>query len=180
MRLFAGMAAAACLAAASPAAAAVASATPSAFTIEASQGSAASPDQIWAALAQVGRWWSDAHTYSGQAANMTMSLQAGACFCETWGQDQSVEHGRVVLAMEHEGVRTLRFIGGLGPLQETGVSGVMTWTVAADGDGSTVTMTYRVSGDPGLGLDAMAAIVDSVLMEQFGRLIRYTETGAPA
>ncbi|MGE0595980.1 MAG: ATPase [Hyphomonadaceae bacterium] len=180
MRVFlAGVATAIALAGA-PAFAEVGAASPSSFQIQAAADVSATPDRVWAALGEIGRWWNDAHTYSGQASNMTMPLQAGACFCENWSELQSVEHGRVVLVMEHEGVRTLRFIGGLGPLQETGVVGVMTWTVAAASEGSTLTMRYRANGDAALGLEAMAPLVDQVLMEQFGRLVRYSETGAPA
>lgn len=81
--------------------------------------------------------------------------------------------------MENEGVRTLRTVGGLGPLQAMGVSGVLTFTVAPDASGAKVTIEYRVSGEPGLGLDQIAAPVDSVLMEQFGRLSRFIATGTP-
>jgi hypothetical protein len=90
-----------------------------------------------------------------------------------------VEHGRVLLVMEHEGVRTLRLSGGLGPLQELGAVGILTFTVAPVASGAKVTMTYRVTGDDGLGLDQMAPLVDMVLMEQFGRLNRYSASGSP-
>ncbi len=57
-----------------------------------------------------------------------------------------------------------------GPLQEMGVSGVLTFTVAPHPNGAKVTMTYRVTGDTSLNLNTIAAPVDNVLMEQFGRL----------
>jgi hypothetical protein len=110
---------------------------------------------------------------------MRLDARAGGCWCERWGDGQSVEHARVVLVMEHEGVRTLRVVGGLGPLQEMGVSGVLTFTVAPDASGAKITMTYRVSGDPDLGLDQVAPLVDMVLLEQFQRLERYTASGTP-
>ena len=81
--------------------------------------------------------------------------------------------------MEHEGVRTLRVIGALGPLQEMGVTGILTFTVAPHPNGAKVTMTYRVTGDASLNLNAISAPVDSVLMEQFGRLTRYSVSGTP-
>jgi len=81
--------------------------------------------------------------------------------------------------MEHEGVRTLRAVGGLGPLQDMGVSGVLTFTIAPDASGAKITMTYRVAGDPGLALDQAAPLVDMVLLEQFQRLARYTASGSP-
>jgi hypothetical protein len=109
---------------------------------------------------------------------MRLDARSGGCWCERWADGQ-VEHMRVVLVMEHEGTRTLRLTGGLGPLQEMGPSGVLTFTIAPNGTGSTVTMTYRIAGDAGLHLDQIAAGVDHVLMEQFGRLIRYTASGSP-
>ena len=81
--------------------------------------------------------------------------------------------------MEHEGVRTLRVFGALGPLQGMGVNGVLTYTIAPHPNGAKLTMTYRVSGDASLNLAPIAAPVDSVLMEQFGRLSRYSAAGTP-
>lgn len=92
---------------------------------------------------------------------------------------QSVEHGRVVLAMEHEGVRTLRIYAALGPLQAMGVNGVLTYTITPLPSGAKIEMSYRVTGDTGLGLDQIAPLVDRVMMEQFGRLSRYSASGTP-
>lgn len=133
---------------------------------------AKTPDQVWRDLQRVDRWWSSAHTYSGSAANLSLDARAGGCWCERWGNRQSVEHARVVAVTQHEGVRTLRAIGGFGPLQEMGVTGVLTFTVAPFANGAKLTLTYRVSGDPTLNLDHIAAPVDSVLSEQFQRLSR--------
>lgn len=162
-----------------PAAAEVVSASPSMFLIRAEADVATTPDRTWRAFTQIGRWWNSSHTYSGDARRLSLDPRAGGCWCERWGDGQSVEHGRVILVMEQEGVRTLRTSGGLGPLQETGVTGVMTWTVAPHAGGAKITMTYRATGDSSLSLDQMAAPVDGVLMEQFGRLSRYSASGAP-
>jgi hypothetical protein len=159
---------------ASPASAEVESASPGAFMLRTQAISSASSDQVWRAIGQIGRWWNSSHTYSGDARRLRLDPRAGGCFCETWGQGQSVEHARVVLVMEHEGTRTLRMVGGLGPLQDMGVSAVLTILVAEDPAGAKITMTYRVAGDPGLGLDALAPVVDGVLSEQFDRLVRYS------
>jgi hypothetical protein len=163
---------------ATPARAEVASATPNGFLIQAEAEVATTPERAWRALGQVGRWWNSAHTYSGDAQRLQVEVRAGGCWCERW-DGQSVEHGRVVLVMEHEGVRTLRVNAPLGPLQEMAVNGVMTFTVARHANGAKITMTYRVSGDPALGLDQIAPLVDGVLMEQFGRLSRYSASGSP-
>src|SRR5690606_36932355 len=121
---------------------------------------AATPDQAWRALTRLPRWWGSAHTYSGDARRLIFEPRAGGCWCERWGEGQSVEHARVVLVMEHEGVRTLRAVGGLGPLQGLGATGILTFTVAPHASGAKITMTYRVSGDPGLDLDQFAPLVD--------------------
>jgi uncharacterized protein YndB with AHSA1/START domain len=162
-----------------PARAEVVSSSPGGFLIQAEAQVATTPDRAWRALTQLGRWWNDAHTYSGEARRLQLDARAGGCWCERWGDGLSVEHGRVVLVMEHEGVRTLRVNAPLGPLQELAVNGVLTFTVARHASGATITMTYRVSGDPGLNLNAMASPVDMVLMEQFGRLSRYSGSGSP-
>jgi uncharacterized protein YndB with AHSA1/START domain len=177
--LLAALAAAAAVSFALPASAEVASASAGGFLIQAETEVAAAPERVWRAVARVGRWWGDEHTYSGDAGRMSLEPRAGGCWCERWGDGQSVEHARVVLVMEQDGVRTLRLEGGLGPLQEMGVSGVLTFTVAPHLSGARLAMSYRVAGDPGLGLDQLAPLVNMVLMEQFGRLARYSATGTP-
>lgn len=165
--------------AAAPARADVASASAGSFVIQAQADVTASPERAWQALTELGAWWNGAHSYSGDAGRLSLEPRAGGCWCETWGDGQSVEHGRVLMVMEHEGVRTLRVQGALGPLQEMGVSGILTFTIGPNPNGARISMTYRVSGDPGLALDQISAPVDGVLMEQFGRLTRYADTGAP-
>jgi uncharacterized protein YndB with AHSA1/START domain len=179
MRFILAAAAFATLFMAAPARAEVASSSSSNFVIQAEAEVAASPGRAWRALGQMGRWWNDEHTYSGDGSRMQVDLRAGGCWCERWGNGQSVQHGRVLLVMEHDGVRTLRFDAPLGPLQELAVNGVLTFTVAPHASGAKITLTYRVSGEPALNLDQMAPLVDMVLLEQFGRLSRYSATGSP-
>lgn len=177
MRVFAAVLAAALLFA--PLARAEVTATsPSMFVIESETEIAASPDEVWRDLTRVDRWWNSAHTYSGDASHLRLDARAGGCWCERWN-GQSVEHMRVIAVIEHDGVRTLRVIGGLGPLQEMGVTGVLTFTVAPFANGAKLTTTYRVTGDASLNLNAIAAPVDSVLMDQIARLRRYATSGTP-
>ena len=68
--------------------------------------------------------------------------------------------------------------GGLGPLQQMGASGSMTFKLAQSAQGTTVTLTYAVSGYAPGGMNALAAPVDSVLMNAVGRLQSYIETGS--
>jgi uncharacterized protein YndB with AHSA1/START domain len=174
----AAAAALAALVVAGPARAGVASSAPSGFLIQAEAEIAAPPGRVWRTLTRIQDWWSDEHTYSGDADRLRLEPRAGGCWCERWGEGQSVEHGRVVLVWEHEGVRTLRVLGAFGPLQEMGVNGVLTFTIAPHASGAKLTMTYRVVGDSSLALDQLAPLVDMVLMEQFGRLSRYSSAGS--
>lgn len=157
----------------------VVGASPGAFTLQAEAIVATSPENAWRALGRLPRWWNSSHTYSGDASRLSFDMRAGGCWCERWAGGQSVEHGRVVLVMEHDGVRTLRMFAALGPLQGMGVNGVLTYTVEPHADGAKITMTYRVSGEAGLGLDQVAPLVDQVMMEQFGRLGRFSASGSP-
>jgi len=135
-----------------------------------------STDEIWKALVQLPRWWNDSHTYSGQASNLSFDAQAGGCWCERWGDGQSVQHGTVVLVMPG---RVLRVLGNLGPLQDLPVNGVLTFAIATHDGKPTLRMTYRVAGPPDAGLDKLAPAVDRVMGEQYKRLKALAETGKP-
>ena len=133
------------------------------------------PAEVQRKLGEIGQWWSSSHTYSGAAANMSLALEAGGCFCERWGEN-SVEHMRVLLVMDHENTRTIRLQGALGPLQALGATGILTLTLAPEGAGTNIAMTYRVTGSPGIGLEEMAVPVDGVLLEQFRRFASYANS----
>jgi uncharacterized protein YndB with AHSA1/START domain len=146
--------------------------TPQGFTVTHVVDVKATPARVFEAFGQVGRWWSDAHTHSGRASNLTLDPTAGGCFCERW-DGASVEHARVVNVGRNAHVR---LEGALGPLQELPVRGVLTMSVKAGADErSTVRFVYRVGGPPEAGLDRWAAPVDQVLGEQLVRLARHLE-----
>ncbi|WP_201313284.1 SRPBCC domain-containing protein [Dyella sp. EPa41] len=136
----------------------------------------ASPDKVYAALTDIGHWWDSEHTYSGDAANLSMQPSAGGCFCERWGA-QSVAHGRVIWANPGH---LLRLESALGPLQGMAVQGVMTFALKPAGDGTTLQFEYRVNGSGSSALDQLAPNVDGVLMAQLGRLQQFVETGKAA
>ena len=69
-----------------------------------------------AAVQDIGRWWSDDHTYSGKASNL--SIDAAGCFCEKI-PGGFVRHMTVV----YSDPSALKMFGGLGPLQTTGAAG---------------------------------------------------------
>ncbi len=110
------IAAAIILGAATPAAAAVKSTSVTGFQLENRTVIAASPDKVWAALGQIGKWWNGAHSYSGDSANMTMPLSPGGCFCEALpklGTGAGVKHGEVVMVNDRYGVRFTEAIGAV-------------------------------------------------------------------
>lgn len=157
-------------AAATPGAAAVKSATPAGFEIESRATVRATPAETYAALGRIGRWWNSDHTYSGDAANLTLDLKAGGCMCETIPADSgSIEHMRVVYARPGA---ALRLQGGLGPLQGEAVSGSLTWTLTPVAGGTEIVQTYIVGGNVRGGADKLAPLVDKVLAEQFSGLVK--------
>lgn len=86
------------LAVAGPAAAEVKSVTPNGFEVASIATIAAPADRVYAALGEVGRWWDPSHTFSRDAANLSMELRAGGCFCERLKDGGSVQHLQVVYA----------------------------------------------------------------------------------
>ena len=161
------------LLAAGPAAAEVKSADANGFSIAWTATVAAPPDKLWAALGQIGRWWNSAHSWSGDAANISLDLRAGGCFCEVLPKSGgSVEHMRVVFA---DPGRLVRLTGGLGPLQSMALAGVMDWSLKPASGGTELSLRYTVSGAIPGGGQALAPAVEGVLGEQFGRLKAFAE-----
>jgi uncharacterized protein YndB with AHSA1/START domain len=150
--------------------------SPDAFQISFTESVNAPPSAVFAAIGQVERWWDGAHTYSGSAANLSVAMQPGGCWCERWAAG-AVEHARVLMVMKDQAVR---FEGGLGPLQNLGVSAVLTFVLQPEAAGTTLMVGYRVNGSSASGLDKLAAPVDGVIGAAVQRLKRYVETGKPA
>jgi len=132
------------------------------------------PEDIYAAIGDVSGWWAGSHTYSGSPANLSMPLEAGACYCEALADGTTFEHGRVVQADPATGVL---LEAPLGPLK--GKTTMARWSIGwspAD-RGWTVVMTYVVRGD---GVGVFADAVDGVMGQQYGRLTHRIEYGEPA
>jgi hypothetical protein len=135
----------------------------------------ASPAAAYRALVRVPAWWDPAHTWSGSSKNLSLDARAGGCFCEKLKGRGSVEHARVVFAQPGQ---LLRMNGALGPLQEMPVTGVLTYTLAPDGPGTRVTLTYQVSGVMSMAADKLAPLVDQVMGAQFERFRGYVNAQA--
>jgi uncharacterized protein YndB with AHSA1/START domain len=155
--------------------AAVEGANAGGFHVQHSVRIAAPQAKVWEMVLSPGRWWSSEHSWSKNAANMTIQPAAGGCWCERWSGGQA-EHMRVVHIAP---MSTMRLRGGLGPLTGLGLDGVMTWTLAGTPDGGTsVTLDYIVSGYSQRGFDGLSKAVDGVLAEAVNRLQMFVQTGS--
>jgi len=153
-------------------------ATPGGFELKTTVAIAAPRTRVYDTLVNaVGRWWDPQHTYTGDAKNLSIEPRPGGCFCERLPDQGGVQHAMVVLVIPG---KTLRLVGGLGPLQQSGIHGTLTWELA-DRDGSTeATLSYSVGGYRQGGLQALAPPVDSVIGAQLRRLKSFVEKGTPA
>lgn len=152
---------------ASAAGAEVKSVSPAHFEVESKVVAAGTPSQAYEMLGRVGEWWNKDHSYSGDAANLSLALKAGGCFCETLADGGTVEHLRIIFARPG---RMLRAKGGLGPLQGEAVTGTLTWSLKAVEGGTEITQSYIVSGHLRGGMVEMAPAVDQMLAEQLSGL----------
>jgi hypothetical protein len=157
------------------AAAATSEVSPAGFLVAVRHEVRATPQRLYAALGEVDKWWNGSHSWSGSAANLSLARHAGGCFCERWGTS-SVEHARVIHAVED---RMLRLEGSLGPLQALAVTSVMTFALEPKDGGTALVVSYRVAGNEAAGLQQLAAPVDRVIAEQVRRLVAYVESGQP-
>jgi uncharacterized protein YndB with AHSA1/START domain len=144
------------------------------FQITRSVEIAAARATVWSALMNPALWWSSAHSWSGNAANLSIDTVRG-CFCEALPNGGSVRHMALVYT---DAASLLRLEGALGPLVMTGASGHLAVSLKDAGGKTTVTLTYDVGGYAKGGLaETWATPVDGVLGEQVDRLKRYIEAG---
>lgn len=175
MRFLLGLSAAACALCALPAHAEVHDSNAAGFAVRATAEVPASPDAVWETLLDPAEWWAGNHTFSGDAANLSLDPRAGGCFCEllpntTNKQDVprgGVQHMQVVYI---EKPKTLRLSGALGPLQSEPVVGTLTFVIKADASGTRINAEYAVGGYMRIPSERMAPLVDKVITEQVGRL----------
>lgn len=143
----------------------------SGFVIRQAADVTAPPEEAWAELLRPAGWWSRDHTFSGDAANLSLDARAGGCFCEVLPAASSpqaaprgsVEHMRVVYA---EMPRALRMAGALGPLQSEAVNGTLTVTLKPQDGGTRMMWEYVVGGYMRYKVEEIAPAVDRVLGEQ--------------
>jgi hypothetical protein len=87
-----------------------------------------------------------------------------------------VQHATVVLVMPN---RLIRPEGGLGPLQDRPVEGVLSIVASAQEGKTFLRLSYRVGGPSDAGLEKLVPVVDQVMGTPFKRLKAMIETGKP-
>ncbi|MFD0323061.1 SRPBCC family protein [Lysobacter gummosus] len=159
--------------AAGSAGAAVKDVTANGFTIENEQTVAADPATVWKALVgDVDRWWPKDHTWWGAASTLSIDPRAGGCFCEI-GRDGKQQALHMTVSFVDPG-KTLRLLGGLGPLQGMGLSGAMEFRLSAAKDGGTrIVLYYRAGGYSPDDLSKFVPVIDKVQGLQLGGLADY-------
>lgn len=139
---------------------------------------AVSPAEAWKAMTTPSGWWQSQHTFSGEAANLTLDPMAGGCFCEKMPPPKgapptqrvgSVQHMRVIYA---EPNRALRLSGALGPLQSEAAAGTMTMTLKPTDRGTRILWEYVVGGFMRYKVEDIAPAVDRMLGAQLGSLAK--------
>jgi uncharacterized protein YndB with AHSA1/START domain len=143
-------------------------ATASGFTVENTRVVAVDAATAFKALVdRVDEWWPRDHTWWGTDGRLSIDARAGGCFCERAGPREAMH---MTVAFVDPG-RTLRMVGGLGPLQGMGLSGALEFRFApAPTGGTTITLFYRAGGYTPDDLRPLAAVVDKVQALQLGGL----------
>jgi len=149
---------------ASPAAAEVVERHADGFTLRFAVDMETSAGDVFLSIQNIGGWWDSAHTYSGDAANLSLSLEPNGCFCEALPDGTLFEHGRLRRFDDDH----LVLDAPLGPLKGRATMADLTFSWPDAGSGVAVSMTFVVEG-PGLG--ALAAPVDQVMATQFNRFV---------
>lgn len=152
-----------------PAAAEIASTRADGFVVRHETVVTADPKQAWLALISPDGWWRSEHTWSGDAANLSLMPKAGECFCERIPEvdepgrftlEGSVEHMRVVQANPEQ---ALRMRGGLGPLQSEPATGILTITLTKLDEGTRIVWEYNVGGPMRYEIPVISKAVDGVI-----------------
>ena len=154
---------------AAPAAAEVTTVHPSGFVVRHEVVVEADTKATWLALISPDTWWRKEHTWSGNAANLSLMPSAGGCFCERIPEvdepgrftlEGSVEHMRVIQSQPET---ALRMRGGLGPLQSEPVTGILTIAISKVGKGTRLVWEYNVAGYMRYEIPVISKAVDGVI-----------------
>lgn len=118
----------------------------------------------------VGQWWDPSHTWSGKSENLYIQQYVGGCFGERWENGGSTRHMNVIYTQPGQ---LLRMEGGIGPLQQFPVNGVLTLELKPAGGKTRITLTYAAGGYVPGGITKFSGPVNFVLGAQFNRYISF-------
>jgi len=159
-----------------PAQAEVVVKTDSGFVVRAAAEVTASPADAWRRLVNPASWWSSQHTFSGDAANLTLDPVPGGCFCEKLPASKDAPKGQGAGGVQHlrvvyvEPQHAIRMTGALGPLQSEALSGTLTITVKPIEKGTRILWEYVVGGFMRYNVNEIAPAVDRMLSSQVAGL----------
>lgn len=111
------------------------------FSITNSSNSSAPVETVYSHFVQhIDMWWPKDHTW--WKGTLSIDEKAGGCFCEI-SDNESAAHMQIAFI---EPNKKVVMTGGLGPFQEMGVHGALTWLFTPTDNGTKVTLTYHASG----------------------------------
>jgi uncharacterized protein YndB with AHSA1/START domain len=126
------------------------------------------PAMLWKRLVNPAAWWSADHSYSGDAANLSLDVGAGGLWKESWGNN-SVVHGRLLTAIEGQ---LLRLEAPFGPLQAKGAYVIWTISLKPDGEGTLVVFDEVAHAPAGSNMIELAPAVHGVKQAAIESLTR--------
>jgi uncharacterized protein YndB with AHSA1/START domain len=148
------------------------------FTVKLDVAIQAPPQDVYRRLVHnIADWWDSAHTFSGDAHNLSIDDKPMGCFCEKLPSGGGARHMEVVYA---DPGKKLVLIGALGPMQPMAATGSMTIQLTSAGEGTKVAVVYALTGYLPTGMNSLAVPVDAVLTQQFTRLKSLIENGKAA
>lgn len=151
---------------AQPASAEVVARSENGFTLRFVTTVAADADRIPASLEALPLWWDGAHSYTGDAGNLSLDLRPGGCWCEKMPDGTDFDHGRTTSV----GPERILFHAPFGPLRRPATKADLELTWREEADGLTLVWTMTVEGT---GVGAMADPVDGVMGAGFQRWTRH-------
>ncbi|MEO1078105.1 MAG: SRPBCC domain-containing protein [Pseudomonadota bacterium] len=141
-----------------PAHAEVISASANHFALRHEGITSLSVEETWQRLINPASWWDSSHSYSGDAANISLELEVGGLWREDW-DGGSVAHGTVLFIDEG---KALRLEAPFGPLQGMGAYVIWTITLEPAEEGTRVVFEESAVGPPVTDYGEMAKAVDFV------------------
>lgn len=159
----------------------------SGFSISNVSESAASVEVVYDNfINHIDNWWPKDHTW--WKGTLKIDEYAGGCFCETT-QTSSAAHMQISFIHPQKKVV---MTGGLGPLQEMGIYGALTWQFTSlneedsntdsSNKGTRVTLTYHASGTIQFNgkkatnedAEKLVQVVDKVQAQQLSSLTSFS------